>query len=168
MVSVMLIAAMNSGIPPIKCSLAEFRHSSPTWPDMVARTERIVDSATAIVLVRALGYRESRPGLADSSVVEFTVIERLRGTDSLQQLAVSGRVVGNDDYNPGSVPFTNVRPAGNRGSCFADEYRAGAQYLLLLRDGTPYWRALAPVNEQVRGLTDPWVRWVRRRIASVR
>ena len=164
----LLTIVLTHAVPSAKCSLQEFRHWTPTRDDLVARTTRIVDSAAVIVLVRAIGYEESQRGTSDGLMVRFEVIERLRGDDSGSRISVPGRLVENDDYNHGSVPYTNVRPAGNRGSCFAEEYRSGAQYLLLLRDGTPYWRALAPVNEQVRGRRDPWVAWVRRHLGPAR
>jgi hypothetical protein len=79
-----------------------------------------------------------------------------------------------DDFNPAPVPYPAVRPAGQRGSCFAEEYRRGGEFLLLLKRTaghlTPYWAALAPTNEQIRGADDRWVRWVReaRRLAGPR
>lgn len=48
----------------------------------------------------------------------------------------------------------------------------GAEYLFLLNrvdrmDGLiPYWIALGPTNEQIRGADDPWVRWVREQLAA--
>ena len=55
--------------------------------------------------------------------------------------------------------------AGQRGDCYAREYRRGAEYLFLLRHGpagpTPHWAPLAPLNEQIRGAEDPWIAWVR-------
>ena len=51
----------------------------------------------------------------------------------------------------------SLRPSGERGSRGTEEYRVGAQYLLLLRDGAGfsplYWWPLGPVNEQLRGTT---------------
>jgi hypothetical protein len=47
------------------------------------------------------------------------------------------------------------------GNCYALTYRSGAQYLLLIKAGTPYWAPLAPTNEQVQGEDDAWVSWVR-------
>jgi hypothetical protein len=31
---------------------------------------------------------------------------------------------------------------------------------------TPYWAALQPVNEQLRGAADPWLLWVREQVAA--
>jgi len=30
--------------------------------------------------------------------------------------------------------------------------------------GTPYWTPLSPTNEEVSGLDDPWVVWVKRQL----
>jgi len=78
-----------------------------------------------------------------------------------------------DDFNRDSVPYIFVRPEGARGSCFAEVYKRGGQFLLLLRrEGsnrfTPYWAPLMPVNEQIRGRSDPWLVWVRREITEGR
>ena len=56
-----------------------------------------------------------------------------------------------------------------------DGVSAGCRVLLLLKVAsqpvfgppgqlTPYWRALAPTNEQVFGPDDPWESWVRRQL----
>jgi hypothetical protein len=132
------------------------RHAAADWPGY------LVDSAEVIVRAVAVG--------GDSGVVAFEAREWLRGPRHRPDtLRVGGRVVARDDYNRGPVPYAFVRPSGGRGGCYAREYRPGAEYLLLLRRGgaalTPYWSALAPVNELVRGAGDPWVGWVRGRVA---
>jgi hypothetical protein len=33
---------------------------------------------------------------------------------------------------------------------------------------TPYWAPLQPVNEQIRGESDPWFAWVRNELAARR
>jgi len=67
------------------------------------------------------------------------------------------------------VPPPETVRAG-KGSCFADDHRAGASCRLLLdSDGsgalTPYWSALQGLNEQLSGPGDPWLAWVRRQAA---
>jgi hypothetical protein len=62
---------------------------------------------------------------------------------------------------------TAHRRDADAGSCYTDEYREGARFLLLLTqkpDGslTPYWRPLAPINEQLHTGSDPWLTTVRR------
>jgi hypothetical protein len=75
--------------------------------------------------------------------------------------------VDSDDFNDRPVPYDWVRSSGTSGSCFAFDYREGAEYLLFLRSIggvlTPYWAPLAPTNEQVTGPEDPWVIWTRNR-----
>jgi len=105
-------------------------------------------------------------------LITFEVLERLRGADSLTFVVFEGELATRDDFNTGSVPYVSVRSSGQRGSCFAMDYRFGAEYLLLLRveEGvlSPYWWPLAPLNEQVRGPDDPWVVWVRNRMGARR
>jgi hypothetical protein len=147
--------------PSPACSIGELRQS-PGYRWRVERIEEMVDSATRIVRVRAVA--------ADSlaRTVTFQPLEWLRGA-SVLTVSLPGIAVERDDLNSGSVPYQIVRSAGQRGDCFAQEYRLGAQYLLLLRDqagGNPIqWWPLAPVNEQLRGDDDAWLAWVRRRVA---
>jgi hypothetical protein len=44
--------------------------------------------------------------------------------------------------------------------CFAYDYKLGGTFLLLLKNGTPYWSQVRPTNEEVRGSRDPWLLWV--------
>lgn len=149
------------------CSVGELR-GSPGYQYRVERIEQFVDSASVIVRARAL------TGAPRDSVtvkgylipfVRFLVVERIRAPDSLTHVELPGEIVARDDFNAGNVPYTMVRLAGHRGDCEAKEYRAGAEYLLLLRPGplglTAHWKPLAPLNEQVRGDADPWLTWVR-------
>ena len=143
---------------PSMCSVAELKSSQ----GYIYRTDRIkqfVDSAPVIVRAKALGTA------AIDAFVRFEILERIRGADSLTHLDLRGVLVSRDDFNGGTVPYQMVRSAGQRGDCFAQEYRAGAEYLLILEprvDGfTPHWKPLAPFNEQLRGPEDPWLIWVR-------
>ena len=126
--------------------------------------------ADAIVRVTATGYATPPPstirttGIPEATV-RFRVEEVLRGPGLPAEVVVNGYLTDRDDFNDVPLPYRFVRPGGRSGSCFANGYRPGAQYLLFLRrsgDGyTPYHGALAPVNEQVRGTDDPWMDWVR-------
>jgi hypothetical protein len=102
--------------------------------------------------------------------VHFEVLEVLKGESVAQEVTVAGALVEGDDFNRSIVPYRIVRSAGQRGDCFAKEYKRNGEYLLLLRRQagflTPYWAPLAPLNEQVQGQDDPWVRWVRSEIGS--
>jgi len=83
------------------------------------------------------------------------------GSATVAPIILPGVLV-DTDYNPASVPYNTVRPSGLRGRCVTDEYRLGAQYLLLLRDGTRwspvFWWPLGPISEQLRGDDDPTIR----------
>jgi len=48
-------------------------------------------------------------------------------------LILPGYLVENDDFNDHAPPYNFVRPNGRRGSCFANSYRLGGQFLLLLK-----------------------------------
>ena len=137
----------------------------------VESPEELVRGADAIVVVRAtsvappavgtrLELREDGPDR-----IEFTVQAVLKGVDLPEKLVIPGQTTLLDDFNPGSVPYTSVRSRDKGGRCSARLYRLNAEYLFFLRrqEGTltPYWSALAPTNEQLRGANDPWVMWVR-------
>jgi len=76
------------------------------------------------------------------------------------------------------VPYDFIRPGGRWGNCFALTYRAGAEYMLLLRRAeypssaqpnelTPYWAPLSPTNEQqIGGASDAWFVWVRQKLRN--
>ena len=156
--------AALAALPPARaaaCSVRELR-TSPGYAYRLERVADFVDSAEVIVRARVVGADSADGG----RVVTFEPLEWMRGGASAGPLRVGGTLVEHDDYNPQPVPYTMVRPAGQRGDCFAQEYRRGAEYLLLLRGGTPYWMPLAPLNEQVRGADDPWAAWVRARATS--
>ena len=161
------------------CSVRELRDS----PGYEYRSERIAEfvrQADVIVRARAIGADSVILEWEQSGVrrrtgfpgVRFEVLERLAGDSVPDSLTLSGRLVDSDDFNSNPVPYRIVRRAGQRGHCFADEYRAGAEYLLIMkyRSATllsPYWIPLAPFNEQLRGSGDPWLAWVRAQRAVV-
>jgi len=144
---------------PTLCSVGELK-SSPGYSYRVDRIRQFVDSASVIVRARALA---SSTG---DTHVRFAILEHIRGPDSLSHLELRGVLVARDDFNSGTVPYQIVRSAGQRGDCHAQEYRAGAEYLLILQERgieglSPHWKPLAPFNEQLRGPDDPWLIWVR-------
>jgi hypothetical protein len=127
----------------------------------------LIARADGIYLVRAVRYTSTpqdaeadRLSPLPTSTIQFQVLEVLKGA-RLGALVLPARVDGNDDFNDRPVPYDFVRPEGRHGNCYALSYGLGRQYLLFVKDGTPYWSALGPTNEQVRGADDPWVRWVR-------
>ncbi len=134
------------------------RYSVPCSVERVLTAVELVDRADAIVRVKALRF-ESRDRYG--GVVVFAVQEALKGgvEDSVVTLRGSvDRYFGANDAKP---PYEFVRPGGRRGSCFAEDYRIGAEYLVFLKGGTAYWAPLAAVNEEVSGPDDPWVWWVK-------
>lgn len=157
------------------CSVGALR-SNPDgyfWP--VDSVRNFIDSAAAIVRAEAVAarYAPENPGryAPRSSVLTFEVVELLKGEVPGAELTLRGHVADEDDFNRGSVPYQMVRPSGQHGDCFATQYRLGGEYLLIMtidRDGdlSPYWKALAPMNEQIRGPEDPWLVWVRNQVAG--
>jgi len=91
--------------------------------------------------------------------VTFELVETLKGRAPGQRFNLVGslKYFGPNTHKP---PYDAVRPGGQRGMCFAYDYKLGGTFLLLLRNGTPYWSAVRPTNEEVSGPTDAWLRWV--------
>lgn len=126
--------------------------------------------AEVIVVARAVEYL-SEPGPASGDdpprrgSIAFDVVKSLKGRSVPTRIFLPGTLTDADDYNPEPIPYSIVRPEGLGGWCFAQTYRQGGLFLLLLesRDGeyTAEWDALAPNNEQLHGLDDPWIEWVR-------
>ena len=143
----------------------------------------LVSNAELIVHVTAVDYAGQGPGnmrttgVADSKV-RFRIESVLKGVYAPKELELNGYLGSGDDWNDGEVPYTFVRRDGRSGSCFANTYRQGGQFVLLLtrvsvpmhQGDTPYtvnWAPLAPVNEQVRSADDPWVRWVKAQVQNL-
>ena len=154
--------------------------TAPAWPCSVVgplpSAERLVGDAEVIARVRAEGLSSTpgRPGtMAESPTqVTFAILELLKGRLSSSTIEFNGSLTDRDDRNDRGVPYDFIRPGGRSGNCFALAYRAGAEYLLLLRRGehpsyaqpnelTPYWAPLGPTNEQlIAGASDAWFVWV--------
>src|SRR5687768_11162993 len=141
--------------------------AAPAWPCSVVgplpAAERLVGDAEVIARVRALGLSPTpgRPGImaGSSTQVRFTLLERHNGSLSAPTIEFNGSLTDRDDRNDQPVPYNFIRQGGRGGNCFALGYRAGAEFLLLLRRGehpsyaqpnelTPYWAPLSPTNEQ--------------------
>jgi hypothetical protein len=131
----------------------------------------MVKQADAIVRVTAVEYASppQNPNMwttgEPDSKIRFKVLEVIRGRVS-SQLILPGYLVDQDDYNDQVPPYNFVRPNGRSGSCFANSYRSGGQFLLILKKKQPAgytvnWYALGPANEQLRSADDPWLLWVR-------
>lgn len=130
--------------------------------------------ADAIVRVTAVKYIASPKdpniitlGMPDSTV-EFKVEEILKGESVAQSLMLNGYLSSKDDFNENPVPYKFVRRNGRAGSCFANTYKQGAQFLLFLKKTekgyTSNISALGPTNEQLHSETDPWLLWVKVRL----
>lgn len=141
--------------------------------DLIVRATAVeysVEPGTTITL--APGMTFSGPGLRTTGVpdsrVRFRVESILKGTFSAAELILPGYLSDRDDWNDHSPPYKFIRPNGRSGSCIANTYRQGAQFLLIMKHtGTEYtvnWYALGPVNEQLRSPDDPWVQWVREQV----
>jgi hypothetical protein len=131
----------------------------------------MVRQADAIVRASAGAYAvRPRSGIFTSgepeSKIRFKVLETIRGSVP-SEIILPGALSEGDDFNDQPVPYNFVRPGGRHGSCFAYYYRAGAEFLFMLKkqqtgEYTVYWYALGPVNEQLRSTDDPWLLWVRK------
>lgn len=159
--------------------------AAPGWPCSVVEplpsAQRLIGDAEVIARVRAEGL-SSTPGRGGSILagsptrVRFAILELLKGRLSSSMIDFDGSLTNRDDRNDRPVPYDFVRPGGRGGNCFALAYRAGAEYLLLLRRGehspdpqpselTPYWAPLSPTNEQLfDGASDAWFVWVRKEL----
>ena len=146
------------------------------YPCEIPQKERssaeMVEQSDAIVGVRAVEYAIAphdpnvfTTGEPDS-MIRFKVLEVIRGAIS-RELILPGYLVDKDDFNQlGAAERHVVRSNGLRGSCFANSYRSGGQFLLILKKEknagyTVDWDILGPTNEQLRSADDPWLLWVR-------
>ena len=127
--------------------------------------------ADVIVRASAVNYAQpprdarSRTSGVPDSKVEFEVEDVLKGDSVPTTIVLGGYLSDEDDFNDQAVPYTFVRPGGRAGSCYANTYRQGGQFLLFLKrtpDGfTPNFDPLAPVNEQLYSSADPWIYYVK-------
>ncbi len=159
--SVMLLLA--------QVSVQACRSKVPTPEELVEKADVIV-RATADSYDKAPEDNRWTTGLPKSTV-KFKVTETLKG-ELTEPLLIYGYLTDEDDYNDHPVPYTFIRRGGRHGSCIANSYKEGAEFLLLLKKGkdelTPYWKALAPVNEQLRTSDDEWLRWVKKQLQPTR
>jgi hypothetical protein len=141
------------------------------WACSVSRIpdpRELVRTADMIVHAQAVDYADGNDiDERGMRLIKFDVVDTLKGP-ATRNLRIRGILSADDDYNDQRLPYTFVRPDGRRGDCFASTYRRGGQFLLMLKrvpDGyTPYWAALAPVNEQLRSDDDRWLAWVRQAV----
>lgn len=129
--------------------------------------EQVVREAEVILRARAMApepWWRTSPGQ-----VVLRVGEVLKGSYERPFISVIGQL-GEYRADPGRrPPYQQIDCVGRVpgcANCFAQRYREGAEYLFLLKEGTPYWAPLSPTNEEVSGPSDPWVRWVRRQVVE--
>ena len=168
-----LVAVLPRNGEAVRCRISTLV-SSPgyVWP--IPYIKQFVDSSEVIVRARAAGAgpQGDKTILVSNTgnTVRFEPVEWIKKDTALSELVILGELTDSDDFNSRPVPYQIVRPGGQRGNCVATDYRVGREYLFLLkrREGklTPYWEGLAPLNEQVRGPTDPWLEWVRRSVSE--
>jgi len=146
------------------------RISDPPSADaMVARADLIL-RATAVDYSIAPSSNTRTTGVPETRV-RFRVESVEKGTYTAPELILPGYLSNQDDWNDQAPPYPMVRRNGRSGSCYANTYRQGAQFLLVLRrtSGEIYtvnWYALGPVNEQLRSPNDPWLLWVREQLKA--
>ena len=134
---------------------------------MLKPADQVIREAEVILLVRAM---EPAPWMRTSGgMVVLRALDLLKGSYDRPFVTVPGQI---RDYRSDPArrpPYDQIDCVGRVpgcGSCFAQSYREGARYLLLLKGGTPYWAPLSPTNEEVSGPDDPWVVWVKRQLAG--
>lgn len=154
------------GVTAFGCSRgSEFSFDELWAADVIVR-------ATAVKYVREPDPKQWTTNGVPGTQVEFKVEEVLRGKKIPKTLVLRGYLNDEDDFNELPVPYKFVRMNGRSGSCFANTYRKGGEFLLFLEktaEGySPNISALGPTNEQVRGGNDPWVVWVRTELAKSR
>jgi len=151
-------------ISPVFLLLAlatKFYGCTPVHP--VQTAVEIVRDADAILLVRVPDVI-----VGDISPLEMSILEVLKGNFGGNKIIVHGQTLYYSGSNEHPVPYNFVRLGGRWGNCFADDYRAGGEFLLFLKKGDLHWSPLAAVNEEVWGPNDPWVVWVRKYLQTHR
>jgi hypothetical protein len=153
-----MLITVTTALPAAACS-----RSAPFSFDELFAADVIV-RVTAVKYVIAPDPNTRTTGEPESTI-EFKVEEVLKGENPPESVVLHGYLSDRDDFNDVEVPYKFVRRNGRAGSCFANTYKGGAQFLLFLKkkreDFTPNISALGPTNEQLHGSDDAWLRWVR-------
>jgi hypothetical protein len=137
----------------------------------VLTPEQLIVQATSIVVAVPMEYEKKPKSPDEFGSIRFDIKTVLKGEPSMKQVTIEGVLTDKDDFNEGTVPYSSVRPSGKQGSCYAYSYKDGASYLLFLneqkgsdehkmKEPSPYWAPLSPVNEQLKSMDDPWLQWV--------
>lgn len=97
------------------------------------------------------------------AIIELEVIETLKGKPPSGRLRVAGKIVEQTARHYGEVPYRAARRSADA-PCFAYDYSMGKDYVLFIAGGILYYAPLAPLNEEITGNDDPWLKWVRAEI----
>ncbi|MCL4511929.1 MAG: hypothetical protein M1470_12785 [Bacteroidetes bacterium] len=142
----------------------------PNAANMCTEADEVV-RATAIKYIRRPASQFLTNGVPHSKI-DFHVEQVLKGDSTLHNLILNGYLSDRDDFNDTPVPYKIVRPNGRTGSCFANTYKRGAQFLLFLKRSkdvkmpgittrfTVNFAPAAPVNEQLHSANDPWLYYI--------
>jgi hypothetical protein len=159
-----VVAASSAGA----CSVRPLDANAPK-PGQLAWVLGPVHGAHAIVRARAdrvdSAYVAAFP-LNRFVGVSFRVLEVVAADSTPPStFTFPGRLTDGDEFPSGPVPYLWPSRDGPNGACYAFDYRLGGEYLFLMDKRNGQWTSqttpLAPLNEQIRGATDPWVDWVR-------
>ena len=134
---------------------------------MLKPIEQVIRDSDAIV--RAQVVASEPRGRTDPGRITLRVVEVLKGSYDRPFVTVTGQIRGYPSDPARRPPYEQIDCVGRVpgcANCFAQSYKDGARYLLLLKGGTPYWAPLSPTNEEVSGPDDPWVVWVKRQLAG--
>ena len=129
----------------------------------IATAREITRDASAILLVKVPDKK-----FEEVSPIKMKVLAVLKGHFSNKTVVVPGQTARYHGPNDRTIPYDFVRPGGRFGNCFAEDYKPGGQFLLFLRNGEVQWSSLAATNEEVSGLKDPWVVWVKQNLKKNR
>lgn len=136
--------------------------------------QRLISSAEIVVRATAVKYvrdPKSNIGIYPREI-EFRIEQVLKGENVPSSLIFRGYLTDKDDYNDQPVPYNDVRKGGRGGSCYADNYKQGAEFLLFLmeKDGKYALQnyPLAPINEQLRNKDDEWLIWVKNQLQTLK
>jgi hypothetical protein len=173
--SFLLIATLSATPGQGLCSVGAVRDDSTevedaepvTMEEIVTPPEALVRGTPVIVRAQAVRFIPAERGQWPGGVV-FRITEVLKGTGVPDTLTLAGFEDPRDDFNSDSIPYRFARGGTMGGTCYAYNYKSGAEYLLFL--GTlpwglsPYHSVFSPTNEQLRGTDDRWLVWVRAQI----
>ena len=150
-------------------SVQACRAPRPSPKGVVSGAEFVIRATATKYLKAPVANLRQLNEPADAEI-EFTVEEVLKGEFGSATVILNGYLTDRNDFNDRPVPYDFVRPNGRGGSCSAYEYKQGAAFLLFLKKIdeklTVRWYALAPTNEQLHSVNDPWLAWVREQLKS--